>query len=128
MEILQIVGIGVIATLLLIVVKQHKPEISIQLSIAAGVVIFLLMLGRISSIIQILEELSRRAKIDNLYLTTILKIVGISYIGEFGAQICRDAGEGAVGAKVEFAAKILVLVVALPIIAALLETIIRLLP
>jgi len=128
MEILQIVGLGLIATVLIVVIKQQRPEIVIQLSIAAGVVIFLLILGKISSAISILEELSRRADVDRFYLATILKIVGIAYIGEFGAQICRDAGEGAVAAKVEFAAKILVIVLSLPIIVALLESIIRLLP
>jgi len=61
-------------------------------------------------------------------LTTILKIVGIAYIGDFGAQVCRDAGESAIASKVEFAAKVLVLIVALPIVVGLLETITRLLP
>jgi stage III sporulation protein AD len=61
-------------------------------------------------------------------LTTVLKIMGIAYIAEFGAQVCRDAGEGSTATKIEFAAKILVMVLALPIIVAILESVLRLLP
>ncbi len=128
MEVLQVVGLGFIAVVLLTVLKQQRPEIAILLSIAAGVTIFLMMLGKISSIISVLEELGRNAKVNSFYMTTILKIVGIAYIGDFGAQVCRDAGEGAIASKVEFAAKVLVLIVALPVAVGLLETIIGLLP
>lgn len=128
MEILQVVGLGFIAVVLLTVLKQQRPEIAILLSIAAGVVIFLMMLGKISSIISVLEELARSADVNSFYMTTILKIIGIAYIGDFGAQICRDAGEGAIASKVEFAAKVLVLIIALPVAVGLLETIIGLLP
>ena len=128
MEILQVVGLGFIAVALLTVLKQQKPEIAVLLSIAAGVTIFLFVLGKVSSIIQVLENLARSADVNNFYLTTILKIVGIAYIGDFGAQVCRDAGESAIASKVEFAAKVLVLIVALPIVVGLLETITRLLP
>jgi stage III sporulation protein AD len=128
MEILQVVGLGFISVALLTVLKQQKPEIAVLLSIAAGVTIFLFVLGKVSSIIQVLENLARSADVNNFYLTTILKIVGIAYIGDFGAQVCRDAGESAIASKVEFAAKVLVLIVALPIVVGLLETITRLLP
>jgi stage III sporulation protein AD len=128
MEILQVVGFGFIAVALLTVLKQQKPEIAVLLSIAAGVTIFLFVLGKVSSIVQVLESLARSADVNNFYLTTILKIVGIAYIGDFGAQVCRDAGESAIASKVEFAAKVLVLIVALPIVVGLLETITRLLP
>lgn len=128
MEILQVVGIGLVGTVLMVILKQQKPEIPIQLSVVIGIVIFLFMLGKISTVIQVMEDLAQRAGVDRYYLATILKVVGITYIGEFGAQICRDAGENAVAAKVEFATKILIIVLALPIVVALLETIIRLLP
>ncbi|MHB8157554.1 MAG: stage III sporulation protein AD, partial [Desulfocucumaceae bacterium] len=59
---------------------------------------------------------------------TILKIVGIAYIADFGAQICRDAGEGAVASKIEFAAKIMVLVLAVPIVVAVLNSLLKIVP
>jgi stage III sporulation protein AD len=63
-----------------------------------------------------------------IYMGTVLKIIGIAYIAEIGAQVCRDAGEGVVAAKIEFAAKILVMVLAIPIILAILEALLKLIP
>ena len=128
MEIIQVVGLGFIAVVLLTVLKQQKPEIAILLSIVVGATIFLMVLGQISGILQVLDQLARYADVNDFYLATVFKIVGIAYIGDFGAQVCRDAGEGAIASKVEFAAKVLVLIIALPVAVGLLETIVGLLP
>lgn len=128
MEVMQIVAIGLIATVLIVVVKSQRPELGVLLSVAAGVVIFLLVLGKIGSIMDIIKDLASRAGISMVYLGTILKIIGIAYIAEFGAQICRDAGEGAVASKIEFAAKILIMVLAVPIVVAVLQALLKLIP
>lgn len=128
MEIIQIVGLGLTATLLVVILRPQKPEMALQLSLVVGVIIFIMMLSKIAGIIQVLEELSTRARINQFYLSTLLKIIGIAYIAEFGVQVCRDAGESSIAGRLEFAAKILVMVLALPIIAAVMESIIRLLP
>jgi stage III sporulation protein AD len=128
MDILQIVGFGLVATTLAVVIKKQKPEIALQLSLAAGVIIFLLMIDKIRMVVLVLEELAVKANINIFYMTTVLKIIGIAYIAEFGAQVCRDAGESAIATKIEFAAKIVIMVVAIPIIVAILESVIRLIP
>ncbi len=128
MDVLQFVAIGLIATVLIVVVKSQRPEMALLLSIAAGVILFLLVLGKIGAIIDIIRDLADRAGISMVYLGTILKIVGIAYIAEFGAQICRDAGEGAVATKLEFAAKILIMVLAVPIVVAVLQALLKLTP
>lgn len=128
MEILQIVGFGLIATILIVLLKNQRPEMALQLGLAAGIVIFLLVVTKIKVVIDVLNDLASHAGVNSFYLTTVLKIVGIAYIAEFGAQVCRDAGEGAIATKVEFAAKILVMVLALPIIVAITESVIRLIP
>lgn len=128
MDVLQIVAIGLIATVLIVVVKSQRPELAVLLSVAAGVILFLLVLGKIGSIMDIFKDLASRAGISMVYLGTILKIIGIAYIGEFGAQICRDAGEGAVATKIEFAAKILIMVLAVPIVVAVLQALLKLVP
>lgn len=128
MEIFQIVAFGLIATVLAVVIRVQRPEFAVALSVASGVVIFLMVLSRIGSIMEIIRELSERAGISAIYLGTILKIVGIAYIAEFGGQICRDAGEGALAAKVEFAAKVLIMVLAVPILMAVLQALIKLVP
>ncbi len=61
---------------------------------ATGLIIFLFAVSRIGAVLTVLEELAARADINMFYLTTILKIMGIAYIAEFGAQVCKDAGKG----------------------------------
>lgn len=129
MEIIQIVGLGILATIIILLVKQGtSPAVAVVLSMVVGATIFIIMLGKIGAIIDILQQLADRANINQFYLATILKIIGIAYIAEFGVQICKDAGENAIASKIEFAAKILIMVLAVPIFAAILESIIRLLP
>ncbi|UWG95718.1 stage III sporulation protein AD [Dehalobacter sp. DCM] len=127
MEIAQIVGLAIIVTVLGAVLKQIKPEIALQLSILAGVIIFILVMGRIKIVIDLLEKLADQANISSYYLLIVLKIVGIAYLTEIGSQICRDAGENALATKVEIAAKIFVVVLAIPIITAIMESLIKLL-
>ncbi|MEW6424229.1 MAG: stage III sporulation protein AD [Bacillota bacterium] len=128
MEIMQIVGIGIVAAVLAVTIRQNKPEIAATVSIAAGIIIFLLVLGKIGAVVDVLKELANRADLNAIYLVTILKITAIAYIAEFGAQICRDAGEGALAVKIEFAAKVLVLILAVPILAAVLQALLKLVP
>ncbi len=128
MEIMQIVGLGLVAAVLLVVLRQEKPELAVQLSVIAGVIIFLALVSRIAAVLAILENLAQRVDLDSIYFQTVLKIIGIAYIAEFGAQVCRDASEGALAGKIEFAGKISIIVLAVPIIGAIMETIIKLLP
>ncbi|MFZ5633638.1 MAG: stage III sporulation protein AD [Bacillota bacterium] len=128
MDIMQVVGLGLVAVVLAVVLRHNKPEMAVFLSIAVGIIIFIIMLGKIGSVLDVLKDLSARANLSMIYLGTILKIVGIAYIADFGAQICRDAGEGAVAAKIEFAAKILILVLAVPIVVAVLNSLLKVVP
>ena len=129
MEIMQIVGLGLIATIFIVLIKDGKAEAhGILISVAVGVIIFILMLPKVGAVIEFLKNLSSKANINTFFMAIILKIIGIAYIAEFGSQVCRDAGESAVASKIEFAAKVLIMVMAIPIIAAILETIMRLLP
>ncbi len=128
MEIIQIVGLGFIVTLLILIIRGQRPEIAVQISITLATVIFLLVLAKIEVVLNLFRDLADKANISQMYLNPILKIIGLAYITEFGAQVCRDAGEGAVAGKIEFAGKVLVMVMAIPIIALVLETIVRLVP
>ncbi|SFL81366.1 stage III sporulation protein AD [Pelosinus propionicus] len=128
MEIIQIVGLGFIVTLLILIIKKEKPEIAVQLSLTLASIIFLLILTKITVVLNLFRDMAEKANISQMYLNTILKIIGIAYITEFGAQVCRDAGEGAVAGKIEFAGKVMVMVMAIPIIALVMDTIVRLIP
>ena len=128
MEIFQIVAIAIVATVLSVLIKSQKPEIGIYISLVTGVVVFIFVVSKLQSVIEILNQLANKINIDDIYLSTILKIVGIAYIAEFGAQVCKDAGEGVIASKIEFAGKILIMVMAVPILVSLMDLIINMVP
>lgn len=128
MEILQIVGLALVVTVLVLVLKDKAPAFAFLLVTLAGIYIFLFLVGEISDVIRVLEQLAERAGVNAVFLKTILKIIGIAYIAEFGAQIVRDAGLEGIASKIELAGKILIMVMAIPIITVLIETVVKLLP
>jgi stage III sporulation protein AD len=128
MEILQIAGLGIITTIIIVILKVLRPEIAIQVGIITGIIIFLLIAGKISSVINLLSGYIKKTNIDMAYLTTLLKIIGIAYIAEFGAEVCKDAGESAIASKIELAGKVTIVVLAVPIVTSLLDIIVRIMP
>ncbi|WP_123043667.1 stage III sporulation protein AD [Cohnella candidum] len=128
MDILQIVGIGFLATVLILVIREQKPMFAFLLAVFTGVGIFLALIGKIGDVVSVLDDLAARSGIPSVYLKTMLKIIGIAYIAEFGAQIVRDAGLESIASKIEFAGKMLILVMAIPIISVIVETVLNLLP
>ena len=128
MEILQIVGLALVVCILAIILRVQKPPMATLLSMTAGIIIFLAMMPQIAAVFNVLRDLAGQANVSMVYMGTILKIVGIAYISDFGSQICRDAGEGALASKIEFAAKVIVLIMAVPIIVAVLQSLMKLVP
>ncbi|MGP9042340.1 stage III sporulation protein AD [Cytobacillus kochii] len=128
MDILKIVGIALIATFLALIIKEQKPNFAFLLVVFVGCTIFLYLVDQIYMIIHMIERIAVNANINMLYLETILKIVGIAYIAEFASQITKDAGQGAIAAKIEMAGKIFILAMAIPILTVLIETIIQMIP
>ncbi|MFP7733095.1 stage III sporulation protein AD [Priestia aryabhattai] len=125
---LQIVGLGLVATFLALILKEHKSPIAFLLVLFVGSVIFLFLIDQIYEIIKMVERLSINAHVNMIYVETILKIIGIAYIAEFGAQITKDAGQGAIASKIELGGKVLILSMAIPILTVIIETIISMLP
>ena len=128
MEIAQIVGLGLVTTIFLLIIRQEKPVLAVLLSLTCATVIFLFLIDKLSTIVTVVTELSHRAEANYFFLGTVLKILGVAYLAEFGAAICRDAGEAAVAKKVEFGAKIIIAVLALPIMVAILESLMEIMP
>lgn len=128
MEIAQVVGFGVIAAVIIIFIRQSRPDIAQLLSIAVGVVIVIYLLGYLNLIVNIITDLALEAEINTVFLRTLLRVIGVAYIAEFGAQVCRDAGEGSIAMKIELAGKLIILVMAIPILIAVLEGIVNFIP
>ncbi|HZK34968.1 MAG TPA: stage III sporulation protein AD, partial [Bacillota bacterium] len=116
MTIIQVVILGIIAAILSVIIKQERPDIAVLISLAAGTIILLFVVSNMGSVIETINNIFNKSNMDPVYMTTILKVIGIAYIAEFGSQICQDAGESAIASKIEVAAKILILILALPIL------------
>ena len=128
MEILRILGIGIIALVFSIILKQYRPEFSVYISLLAGVLILVIAMEKVSGIIQILMNLSNRTSINKDFLIIILKITGIAILTEYITCICKDAGESAIASKVDFGGKAMMMSLSIPIINGLLQTIANILP
>ena len=127
-EIIKIVGIGLIALVIAIILKQYRPEYAIYVSIIAGVLILVFTMGKITGIINLLKSISDKTYINKQFLGILLKITGIAIITEFAVSICTDAGEKAIASKIEIGSKVIIIAMSIPIISSLLELIVQILP
>jgi stage III sporulation protein AD len=125
MEIVKIVSFAFIALFIVLILKEHKSSIAVYVSIIVGIGIFLYMMTKVTAVMQFLQQLAVKANIDYIYLNTVLKILGIAYLSSFCSEICKDAGESSLASKVEFSGKILILVLAIPILMAVLQSILK---
>ena len=125
MEIIKVVAFAFTALFIVLIFKGRRDDLAIQVSIAAGILIFLFMINKLTIIMSFLQTLANKANIDVVYLNTVFKILGIAYLASFSSEICRDAGESSIAAKVEFAGKILILVLAIPILMAVMQSILK---
>lgn len=128
MEIIKIIGIAFIALIIIVILRQYRPEFVIYVSILAGAIIILMSIDKLSGIISLLNNIYSKTKANNEFLLILLKITGIAFLTEFGVSVCKDSGETAIANKVELGGKIMIIAISIPIISALLETIIKVLP
>lgn len=127
MELVQIIGIGLVGTFLYLLVKEQKPEMALQIGLVAGALIFFLLLGKLTAVIFTIQQLAGRANVNPVYLNTIFRVLGVAYLAGFASQICRDAGQGSIATRIDMAAKVLIMFMAIPILSAIIETVLRLL-
>ncbi|ARI77092.1 stage III sporulation protein AD [Halobacillus mangrovi] len=128
MDIIQVVSLGLIAALLIILLKEQKSSAAFLLLLFTVIIIFLSILDQVKYIFTLLSYIADQAQVEPVYFKTILKIIGIAYIAEFGAQLIRDAGLNSLASKVELAGKLFILMLAIPIVTAVIETILNFIP
>ena len=127
-DLVKIIGIGLIALVIVIILKQYRPEYTIYVSIISGILILFLAMEKLSGIINLLQSISDKTYINKQFLGILLKITGIAIVTEFAVSICADAGEKAIATKIELGSKIIIVSMSIPIISSLLELIIEILP
>ncbi|MDF2613636.1 MAG: stage sporulation protein [Clostridia bacterium] len=130
MEILRLVSFGIIAVILIITIGKYSDQTAVFamiLRIATVVIFMIFILQYLGNVLGLVQELAHKVQMDNTYLNIILKIIGIAYIAEFGYQLCKDAGEEAIGSKIQFAGKVMIFAISSPVILALVALITELL-
>lgn len=128
MEVVKIVGIALIALIMVVLLKQYKPEFTIYISLLAGALILVLVMDKLIGIVSLLQSLANKASINMTFLSLLIKITGIAFLSEFAISICKDSGEVAIANKIEIGTKIIIISMSIPIITSLLEIILKILP
>ena len=125
-DVIKILAIGLISLIIIIIIKQYKPEFAIYISIITGILMFLMIIQRIEGIINLLKNLSNKSGVNNQFIELLLKITGIAFLTEFAINICKDSGESAIANKIEIGSKVIIVSMSIPIITSLLEIILNL--
>ncbi len=123
MDLPQVIGIGLITVFLTVLMKQYHPSLALAMPILGTVVIFLIMAPYLRSVMEMLQNLSEQTGIAYHYIEIVIKMTGIAYVCQFAAELCRDAGEGSMAGKIEFAGKLMILTLSMPIVYQLLDVV-----
>lgn len=119
----QIAAIGLAGTLLSLAVRSYRPEFSVYISIACGIILFMTVIVQFSDILSVVSDVFSRSGYANSYFPVLLKILAIAYLTDLISQVCRDAGENGIASKTEMAGKIFILYVSLPVFTSILSMI-----
>ncbi len=124
----KIIAIALITCVATLIVKPVRPDFAVFISIVGGIIILFMLVSYLSSIFDVFNEIFNLTNINGSIYSIIFKIIGIGYLVEFTAGICADTGNHSLGDKVLLGGKIIILVMALPIITSILEIVMELLP
>ena len=94
-------------------------------TLAAGALMLLVIFDPLREILTFLQTISDKANIDTVYIGIVLKILGIAYIASFASNLCKDAKVDSLATQIDFAGKIMILVLAIPILMAVLNSILQ---
>lgn len=126
MELFAIIGIALMGTAICLLLRQYKPEYSMLVALACGVLLFFMTIKGLTPAFEEMASLMQRANINSTYTKAIVKTLGVCYITQLASDSCRDAGQTALGGKVELAGKIFIVIISLPMFRELADTAFRL--
>ncbi len=126
MEVIKIVGVSIFAVIMIIILKNYRPEMALVLSIITGIGIMLYAISKMSSVINVLNDLVSKSGVNTDFLLIIIKVIGIAYIVEFGKNVCIDVGQSSIATKLEMAGKVVIVVLTIPLISSLVNVLVGL--
>lgn len=127
MEILKIAALALCAVMLIVLVKNYKPEFGMFTAVACSVLILYFLADSLKYAFVYMSQLYGQLSFGKAYFPVIIKVLAIAYITEFTSQLCRDAGESSIASKVELAGKVIIFCVAIPVFVSILELVEQLL-
>lgn len=119
---IKIVLTGIITAILVLVLKEQQKGIAAILLLAGSLAIFLFCMEYLDQILSLIYSINEIMKVDQVYIKILLKIIGIAYVCQFSSEICQDLGSQALGKQIEAAGKLAVLIISIPVIQGLLDT------
>lgn len=126
--ILKIIAVGLITCVATLIVRPIRSDFSIIIAIVGGLIILFMIVNYLSTVFDSLKNIINFTGLNSSLYTLLLKIIGVGYLVEFTASICSDTGNSSLGDKVLLGGKIIIMVMAMPIIMSILEIIMELLP
>lgn len=121
-SLMSVVIVGIIMALSL---KSRNPEISSLISLGLCILIIWISVSRMGTILQSVKAIARHINIHEAYLIILLKLIGVSYLCEFASGISKDAGYSAVASQIELAGKVTMLMISLPVLMQVVESILE---
>lgn len=128
MDMIQLISLAMITSLLYLLLKEMVPSFAFAVMMITAIYILFVILSEMVHVLQLLRNLANKVAIQSIYLDTIIKIIGIAYVTELGANVTKDAGLSSVSTKIELAGKVFILLLAIPIIEAVMEVILQFAP
>ena len=125
MEIVKVVAVGLVTMIATIIVKQVKPEIAVLITLAGSVVIIMLTLQMLQGVFGSFLGIFNKTGVSGSLFVPVLKIIGVGYLCEFGANLCIDGGCNSIADKILFCGKITILIIALPIINSVIDVVLE---
>lgn len=123
MDVIQVAALAVAGVLLAVQFKSGKAEYGIYLGAALSILIFFQILGKLNVILEVIKTIGEFLPLNKIFAGTLLKMLGITYVAEFSASICQDAGYQTIARQIEILGKLTILVMSMPILLVLLQTI-----
>ena len=123
MDIIKITLMGIAGVFLAIMVRSYKSEYSLFISMAVCTCIFIYLVSKLELILSYVDSIQSLVVVDNRYVKTVIKMIGITYIAEFSVDMCKDAGYQAIAGQIEMFAKMSILLISMPVLMSFVETI-----
>ena len=123
----KIIGVALITCIATLVVKPVRPDFAVFISIVGGIIILFMLAGYLTEIFDVFNQIFNFTNVNSSIYKIIFKIIGVGYLVEFTASLCSDSGNSSIGDKVLLGGKIIILVMALPIVTSILEIVMELL-